>query len=371
MRTSDVCKSYFNGFHELSSLRKNTCIENCAAILKILSYATVIIPLTFAIVHGISSLRGRIKKQNEASENDLKIKNKSIEVLGNSKLPKDNEVIKTKEEEIIPEIEEPQLSEAEVKIKKLIVDAEAEVITSSKVKAFCKIAKQQVDEKQIKEASCTLDRALKAIPSDEAHREISSFCEIAKMRLMISPGKVPEELDQGLSHEESERYRIPNRSRHHLLPLHAGKLCLLAKGYHQAGNTDKAKELIVEATSCAYSNKARTIEYLGNLMRIAEMQILVGLIDEAVETLKTMLEEVQSLGECAPEVSFYTKIALLMISLKSKTNAKVAMSQAKEAISKAEQAFRPYASKSSSDYSWHSGTKKMIEDAKEALKNAN
>lgn len=56
-----ITSNYFNGFNELSEAKKNTALTNLCAVIKVLSYLTLVIP---AIVYGInkaSSLFGRVQ----------------------------------------------------------------------------------------------------------------------------------------------------------------------------------------------------------------------------------------------------------------------------------------------------------------------
>ncbi|MBS0629399.1 MAG: hypothetical protein JSS30_04140 [Verrucomicrobia bacterium] len=59
MKISSYCSNYFSGFGEIYNYHKNTYSINFLAMLKILSYFTVIIPLTVGTVYGIS-LCGRV-----------------------------------------------------------------------------------------------------------------------------------------------------------------------------------------------------------------------------------------------------------------------------------------------------------------------
>lgn len=77
MRTSAVCKSYFNGFQEISSFKKNTGSKNILATLKVLSYFTVVVLLGFAITYGAASLFGRVSKKQDLSSQDKKINDKA------------------------------------------------------------------------------------------------------------------------------------------------------------------------------------------------------------------------------------------------------------------------------------------------------
>jgi hypothetical protein len=60
MAITQACESYFNGFREISNYRKNTCSENLLALVKLVSYVTVIIPVVIGIVYACASLICRV-----------------------------------------------------------------------------------------------------------------------------------------------------------------------------------------------------------------------------------------------------------------------------------------------------------------------
>lgn len=65
MFISEVCKSYFSGFYEAYHYNRNSYSMNFLAFVKILSYFTLIIPMSVGTVYGVSSLCGRVSKTNE------------------------------------------------------------------------------------------------------------------------------------------------------------------------------------------------------------------------------------------------------------------------------------------------------------------
>lgn len=67
MRVTELCKSYFSGFQEISNYRNNTNAINALAMAKILSYFTVVIPAIFAVVYVAASLCGRVKEDDLSS----------------------------------------------------------------------------------------------------------------------------------------------------------------------------------------------------------------------------------------------------------------------------------------------------------------
>ena len=87
MKLSDVCKNYFSGFQEVSNFGKNDKKTNVLAVLKILSYFTVVIPLGFAAVYGAASLCGRVSKKQHLSSQDKSMNDQAKKnILKNSTL---------------------------------------------------------------------------------------------------------------------------------------------------------------------------------------------------------------------------------------------------------------------------------------------
>lgn len=73
MNIVNACKKYFYGFNEISNIKKNDSRTNGLALLKILSYFTIIIPLAFATLYGAASLCGRVCKKQQISSLDKKV----------------------------------------------------------------------------------------------------------------------------------------------------------------------------------------------------------------------------------------------------------------------------------------------------------
>lgn len=83
MTVSDVCKSYFNGFQECFNLKNQTTTTNTLAVLKVLSYLVIVIPLGFAAVYGSVSLCNRVSKKEDLSSLDQDINEKAKEIILN------------------------------------------------------------------------------------------------------------------------------------------------------------------------------------------------------------------------------------------------------------------------------------------------
>lgn len=65
MKVTDACKKYFRGFQEIFNFRKNDKKINGLAVLKILSYVSVVIPVGVATVYGAFALYGRVRKKED------------------------------------------------------------------------------------------------------------------------------------------------------------------------------------------------------------------------------------------------------------------------------------------------------------------
>lgn len=345
MITPDVYKSYFNGFNEISNFCNNDAKTNVIASLKILSYITLVIP---AIVYGLSSLCGRVSKTEERSSQDQRIQDIAKEPL----LP---------DPDPVPEpITNSEPVKPPSKYDDMLKKASEEKINRWRVKSYCKIAKQQIEESLKEEASKTLDIAVNSIDLSN-HLETKCFCKIAKLRLALNPGVVPAELIRAEQLEAVERSRNERPERAgHLLPGHASDLCLLAKTYQLAGDTSKAKELVETARNCANRNKARTMEYIGNLSMIADVQFKLGLVSEALKTIHDAIPQIESLRECAPEVTCLTDFAITLIPHEP--------AEARHLINQAERRLAPY--KGKDGYFWNTRSEEQIEKALKALEEA-
>ncbi len=93
MQVKTFCKSYFNGFQDVSNYKKNDAKTNVLAVLKIFSYFTVVIPFGFSVAYGTAYLYARVSKKESLSSND-----KRVNVQGRKHL-KLNEI---SEDQIIP-----------------------------------------------------------------------------------------------------------------------------------------------------------------------------------------------------------------------------------------------------------------------------
>jgi hypothetical protein len=81
MRVTDFCKSYFNGFQDISNYKRNNVKTNILGAVKILSYFTVAIPLGFAAVFGAAYLYNRISKKEDLSFQDKNVNDQAKKVL--------------------------------------------------------------------------------------------------------------------------------------------------------------------------------------------------------------------------------------------------------------------------------------------------
>lgn len=79
MDIQKTCQNYFNGFNELSSVKQPS--TKLVAVLKILSYLTLVAPLAMGIAYGISKLANRIKKDDPYPEQTTKINRTAEQAL--------------------------------------------------------------------------------------------------------------------------------------------------------------------------------------------------------------------------------------------------------------------------------------------------
>lgn len=78
MKVSDVCKIYFNGFHDISNYKNNNNKTNILAVLKIFSYFTVLMPLGFAAAYGAAYLCGRVRTKKSLDPTSSKTHEKFL-----------------------------------------------------------------------------------------------------------------------------------------------------------------------------------------------------------------------------------------------------------------------------------------------------
>ena len=84
MELVTVCKDYFSGFHDIYHHKKNYVPTIALAVLKILSYFTVVIPLAFAAIYGAASIHGRINKKQELSKSDQLVNMRAHQAFRNT-----------------------------------------------------------------------------------------------------------------------------------------------------------------------------------------------------------------------------------------------------------------------------------------------
>lgn len=101
MKTSNIYNNYFSGFSDFCNFNKNDNKTNMLALLKILSYFTVVIPLIFGTLYGINSLSGRISKKEIPSKQEQTIDRIGLETLGVTE-NKLSEVLSVYDEHFLP-----------------------------------------------------------------------------------------------------------------------------------------------------------------------------------------------------------------------------------------------------------------------------
>lgn len=71
MKVSEVCRNYFNGFHEISNYKNNTFKVNAIAVLKIVSYGTLLIPAGVGFLYIAVSLYERVTTNRTVSDDKV------------------------------------------------------------------------------------------------------------------------------------------------------------------------------------------------------------------------------------------------------------------------------------------------------------
>ncbi|MCC5831423.1 MAG: hypothetical protein JJU12_00065 [Chlamydiales bacterium] len=77
----------------------------------------------------------------------------------------------------------------------------------------------------------------------------------------------------------------------HHLPLYVSICCKLAGDYHRLGNAIKPIELVQLAKECANQNQVRKVDYLGNLLTIAETEKEFN-VEGAYETIRSAVKDI-------------------------------------------------------------------------------
>lgn len=180
-----------------------------------------------------------------------------------------------------------------------------------RVRSYCRAAILEVQQAQKARASATLNEA-RAVAKDD----IVDLCRIAQVRLMINPGRIPEELDRAADLEEGRLKRFfsnPDREKHQL-SFHARPLCRLAKCYHLAGDVASSRGIIKNAEKCADTG-TNPEKFLKDLRRIAKVRKLQGFLEEALETLDKAKKHACSFPEFSARILAWVGIAEQMISI--------------------------------------------------------
>lgn len=119
---SAACKSYFQGFQDLHCDKRCDPTKNTLGFLKILTYFTIVIPLSFAIIYSCSALVGRICPQRHRRPIDREITNLSQKRITIQSTP----VVPTPAQPIAPPVSAPPV--------KVGIEAELEEFFKSKKK---------------------------------------------------------------------------------------------------------------------------------------------------------------------------------------------------------------------------------------------
>lgn len=81
MKILEFCTNYFYGFQDIAYYKQNDAETNTLAVLKIISYFTVLIPLFVAALFTAASLCGRVSKIESLSPQDFNISSQAGKVI--------------------------------------------------------------------------------------------------------------------------------------------------------------------------------------------------------------------------------------------------------------------------------------------------
>lgn len=81
MELRESCESYFNGIYDLSNYKNNDHQTNFFAVLKVLSYFTLVIPFCVVTLYGAVSLMGRVSKKPALSPLEHKVNKQAQQTL--------------------------------------------------------------------------------------------------------------------------------------------------------------------------------------------------------------------------------------------------------------------------------------------------
>jgi len=123
--------------------------------------------------------------------------------------------------------------------------------------------------------------------------KIAGLCELAKIRLQVTPDKMPSELSQ--ARDLAEVAREQDKIDLDLTSLHVVPACELAKLYYLAGDKRAVQELLATAWHCAHAQQTRLPKFLENLRHIMEAQLFTKYDKEAQETLRLIHTTILSL----------------------------------------------------------------------------
>lgn len=129
MKISDVCKNYLNGFVEISQCQKNDSKTNTKALVKIVSYLSLVIPLTMLVILAFSTLIGRIKAKDQLNEQDQAVKKQAEKIL--QPIPQEPIPQEPIPQQPVPQEPIPNKQPPEVKIDVEENDAKAQLMQQS------------------------------------------------------------------------------------------------------------------------------------------------------------------------------------------------------------------------------------------------
>ncbi|MCE2982214.1 MAG: macro domain-containing protein [Parachlamydia sp.] len=81
MTINNLYHSYFNGAHELSNFQENHFTTNVLALAKVISFLTIVIPISICLIYNLATLYGRLCKKEEMTEEQVRVQEVALPVI--------------------------------------------------------------------------------------------------------------------------------------------------------------------------------------------------------------------------------------------------------------------------------------------------
>ncbi len=183
-----------------------------------------------------------------------------------------------------------------------------------KFSAYVKIAESLSKQGCPYSAKGVLFVAERLLCREKSYSKIKSLCEIAKVKILLSPGVLPQEVNEAASLEQINRTdALCSGQSYYLGAVHAKALCYIAERHLQAKHYETAKPLIAEAFVWA-RKEPRALEATEVLTQVAELQKEVD-IESAEQTLKEALKRIPEIMTSYVKATKSVQIAKVYFSI--------------------------------------------------------